>query len=83
MKLNYRSIKRQLKGLNYNSYSDLDEYQNKFYLMEKIRSALPAFSEEIIYKAIDNTTDKLKVKNLSANYIAVLSNELSSFLIKK
>ena len=47
---------------NYASYlnSNLDpslinsfEYQDKYYLKEKIRSAFPNISEEQIYKAID------------------------------
>jgi len=76
MDLNYTAIRKFLEGLNYSSYSNLNEYQNKYYLKKEIQSFFPEIPDEVIYDAIDLTNNRLKENYLSRKYIVLLCNEI-------
>ena len=78
MKLNYKSIKRSLKKLNYSFHTELDKYQNKYYLMRYIHSVFPELPEKVISDAIDNVNNELEERSLTSRYIDLLSNEIIS-----
>jgi hypothetical protein len=76
MDLNFTAIRKFLEGLNYSSYSNLNEYQDKFYLKKEIQSFFLEIPDEVIYNAIDLTNNRLKENYLSRKYIVLLSGEI-------
>jgi len=76
MDLNFTAIRKFLEGLNYSSYSNLNEYQDKFYLKKKIQSFFIEIPDEVIFNAIDSTNKRLKENYLSRKYIVLLSGEI-------
>lgn len=78
MEINLQALKKYLEGLSYNSFFNLTEYQNKFYLKKEIQSAFPELPDEVIFKSIDTVNIKLKGNYLSKKYILFLSGEIIS-----
>ena len=71
-----KNLKEYLASLNYLSFSNLNEYQNKFYLKKQIQLKFPEIKDEIIYKAIDTTNQKLKETVLTKRYSLQLYGEI-------
>ena len=87
MKINYKSLKYFLDNLDFSSFPDLREYQNKFYLKKEIQLKFPSINDKILYNAIDAANIQLKQNALSKKYAAVLCrqiiNQLSPIPIEK
>ncbi len=76
MDVNFQSLRKFLDGLNYSSFSNLDEYQNKYYLKKEIQSMFLEIPDELIYDAIDITNSRLKENYLSRKYIVILCSQI-------
>lgn len=76
-------LKEYLSSLNSLSFSDLNEYQNKYYLKKQIQVQFPEIKDDIIYKAIEATNHKLKETILTKRYSQQLSGEIIYYLNNK
>jgi len=78
MGINLQSLKIYLESLNYGSFINLNEYQDKFYLKKEIQAAFPEIPDEVIYKAINSINIKMKINKLSNKFVEALSSEIIS-----
>lgn len=64
-----------------NSFN-LEEYQDKYYFQKKLQENFPVFTEQEIYKAVENSLIN-KEGLQKEDYIEVLTNELYSIYLTK
>jgi|GEM_PF-4679550 len=78
MKIDINTLRKYLESMEKLGYSDLGEYQNKYYLAKKIQEKFPALTEKIIYNAIEITNQTSKNTFLKKKYITNLCKNLLS-----
>ncbi len=83
MEINLIILQKYLEGLNDFDYSNLNEYQNKYYLAKKIQEKFPEINDVIVYDAIDQTNLNSEKTFLTKKYIIELSKNLLSFFTKQ
>ena len=60
MEIKFKLLQKHFEDLANLNLSDLNEYQNRYYLVKKTLEIFPDLSEKIIYDAIEATNSKLK-----------------------
>ncbi len=76
MEISLILLRKYLGSLNDLDYSNLNEYQNKYYLTKKIQERFPAITSDIIYEAIEATNRAIDKPILTRKYISNLCKVL-------
>ena len=71
-------LRRKLEYYMPDKFVNFDEYQDKFYLMKRIKEFLPGMSDINIYGAIDHANSTVIVPRKKSDYINVLLGKLNS-----
>ena len=72
MEIKFKLLQKHFESLANLNLSDLNEYQNKYYVAKKTCEIFSGLSEKIVYDAIEQTSSKLKEHFLSPKYIIEL-----------
>ena len=80
MEIKFKLLQKHFEDLANLNLSDLNEYQNRYYLVKKTLEIFPDLSEKIIYDAIEATNSKLKEHHLSKKYIIELCANIFSII---
>ena len=71
-------LRRKLEYYMPDKFVNFDEYQDKFYLMKRIKEFLPGMSDISIYGAIDHANSTVIAPRKKSDYINVLLGKLNS-----
>ena len=72
MEIQFTLMQKHFEELANLNLTDLNEYQNKYYLTKKTMESFPDLSEKIIYDSIEATNRKYQEHQLSKIYIVEL-----------
>ena len=71
-------FRKKLRYYLPDKFVNFDEYQDKFYLMKRIKEFLPGISDITIYSAIDFANNTVIPPRRKADYINILTRKLIS-----
>ena len=71
-------LRRKLEYYIPDKFVNFEEYQDKFYLMKRIKEFLPEISDITIYSAIDFANSTVIPPRRKSDYISVLMRKLIS-----
>ena len=74
------ALRKYLENLDYSSFSNLEEYQNKYYFKKHIQETFPEIEDGVIYAAIESTNSKFPETALSRRYISDLCEDIFASL---
>jgi len=71
-------LRRKLEYYIPDKFVNFDEYQDKFYLMKRIKELVPGISDIVIYRAIDFANNTVIPPRRKSDYINILLRKLIS-----